>query len=33
MQTLIFILDLFGTSVFAVTGSLAAGRKHMDLFG
>ena len=33
IQTLIFILDLFGTSVFAVTGSLAAGRKHMDLFG
>ena len=33
IQTLIFILDLFGTSVFAVTGSLAAGRKRMDLFG
>jgi uncharacterized membrane protein YeiH len=33
MQSLIYILDLFGVVVFAITGSLAAGRKHMDLFG
>jgi len=33
MQTLLFFLDLFGVTVFAVTGSLAAGRKHMDLLG
>jgi len=33
MDTLIYILDLFGVSVFAVTGALAAGRKQMDLFG
>jgi uncharacterized membrane protein YeiH len=26
-------MDLFGVAVFAITGSLAAGRKHMDLFG
>jgi len=29
----IYILDLFGVAVFAVTGSLAAGRKRLDLFG
>ncbi len=33
MQTLIYILDLFGVAIFAITGSLAAGRKKMDLFG
>lgn len=33
MQQLIYILDLFGVAVFAITGSLAAGKKHMDLFG
>ena len=33
MLSLIYILDLFGVAVFAITGSLAAGRKHMDLFG
>ena len=33
MQTLIYVMDLFGVAVFAITGSLAAGRKHMDLFG
>jgi uncharacterized membrane protein YeiH len=33
MENLIYVLDLFGVAVFAVTGSLAAGRKHMDLFG
>jgi len=26
-------LDLFGVAVFAISGSLAAGRKRMDLFG
>jgi len=30
---MIYLLDLFGVMVFAVTGSLAAGRKHLDLFG
>lgn len=30
---LIYALDLFGVAVFAVSGSLAAGRKHMDVFG
>ena len=30
---IIYGLDLFGVSVFAVSGSLAAGRKHMDVFG
>jgi uncharacterized membrane protein YeiH len=29
----IYFLDLFGVAVFAVTGSLAAGKKQMDLFG
>lgn len=33
MQQLIYMLDLFGVAVFAITGSLAAGKKHMDLFG
>lgn len=30
---MIYILDLFGTAVFAVTGALAAMRKKMDIFG
>lgn len=30
---IIYLLDLFGTAVFAVTGALVAGRKQMDLFG
>src|SRR5512141_2272378 len=30
---MIHLLDLFGVAVFAITGSLAAGKKHMDLFG
>lgn len=30
---MIYILDLFGVAVFAVTGALAAGKKRMDLFG
>ena len=29
----IYILDLFGVAVFAITGALAAGKKEMDLFG
>jgi len=33
MQTLILLLDLFGVTVFAITGSLAAGRKQLDLLG
>lgn len=32
VQTL-YALDLFGVAVFAVSGSLAAGRKKMDVFG
>jgi uncharacterized membrane protein YeiH len=30
---MIYLLDLFGVAVFAISGSLAAGRKRMDLFG
>ena len=30
---MVYILDLIGVAVFAVAGSLAAGRKRMDLFG
>ncbi len=30
---MIYYLDLFGVVVFAITGSLAAGRKQMDLLG
>ncbi len=30
---MIYLLDLFGTAVFAMSGALAAGRKQMDLFG
>jgi len=33
MQDFVHYLDLFGVAVFAVTGSLAAGRKRMDLLG
>lgn len=29
----IYVLDLFGVAVFAVSGALTAGRKSMDLFG
>jgi uncharacterized membrane protein YeiH len=32
-MTTIYALDLFGVIVFAVTGSLAAGKKQLDLFG
>ena len=28
-----YSLDLFGVAVFAITGSMAAGRKQMDLLG
>ncbi|OPY86018.1 MAG: hypothetical protein A4E71_01796 [Smithella sp. PtaU1.Bin162] len=33
MNLMIFILDLFGTAIFAISGALAAGRKQMDIFG
>lgn len=33
METMLYVLDLFGIVVFAVTGSMAAGKKRMDLFG
>ena len=33
MQTLLYVMDLFGVAVFAITGSLAAGKKRMDFFG
>ena len=29
----LYLLDLFGVAVFAVSGVLAAGRKGMDVFG
>lgn len=32
-NTIIYALDLFGVTVFAVSGSLAAGRKRMDILG
>ncbi|WP_332315934.1 trimeric intracellular cation channel family protein [Salinibacter sp.] len=32
-DTVLYLLDLFGTAVFAVSGALAAGRRRMDLFG
>ena len=33
MESLLYYIDLFGVAVFAITGSLAAGRKRMDLLG
>ncbi len=30
---MIYLLDLFGIAVFAISGALAAGRKRMDVFG
>jgi len=30
---ILYVLDLIGTGVFAITGALAAGRKRMDVFG
>jgi len=32
-EQIVHALDLFGVAVFAVSGSLAAGRKRMDIFG
>lgn len=32
-DVVLYVLDLVGTAVFAVSGALAAGRRHMDLFG
>jgi len=32
-ENVLYSLDLFGTAVFAISGALAAGRRHMDLFG
>ncbi len=32
-ETILYVLDLFGTAVFAVSGALAAGQRRMDLFG
>lgn len=29
----LYLLDLFGVTVFAVSGALRAGQKEMDLFG
>jgi uncharacterized membrane protein YeiH len=33
LETIVYILDLVGTSIFAVTGALAAIQKKMDIFG
>lgn len=33
MDIVIYMLDLIGTAVFAISGALAAGRKRMDIFG
>lgn len=33
MDTVIYVLEMIGTAVFAITGALAAGRKRMDIFG
>lgn len=30
---ILYGFDLFGTAIFAISGALAAGRRHMDLFG
>src|SRR5690606_2144424 len=30
---LLYVLDLLGVAVFAVSGALAAGRRHLDLLG
>ena len=32
-SSILYLLDLIGVAVFAVSGALAAGRKSMDLFG
>jgi len=33
VSLVIYLLDLFGVAVFAVSGALVAGRKRMDVFG
>lgn len=33
MENTMYILDLAGTVIFAMTGALVAGRKQMDMFG
>ena len=33
MELMIYILDLVGTAIFAITGALVAGRKRMDILG
>lgn len=33
MENIIYIFDIFGTSVFAISGALVAGKKQMDIFG
>jgi uncharacterized membrane protein YeiH len=33
LEVIVYILDLIGTSIFAVTGALAAIEKKMDIFG
>ena len=33
VDQLLYVLDLTGVAVFAASGALAAGRKHLDLFG
>ena len=30
---ILYLLDLFGVAVFAVSGAIAAGRKRLDLLG
>jgi uncharacterized membrane protein YeiH len=32
-ELILYLLDMFGVAVFAVSGALAAGRKHLDLLG
>ncbi len=32
-DAVLYVLDLFGTAVFAISGALAAGRRRMDWFG
>ena len=33
LEAIVYTLDLIGTSIFAVTGALAAIEKKMDIFG
>ena len=32
-ELILYVLDMLGVAVFAVSGALAAGRKHLDLLG